>query len=446
MVTSLITICGCKKEWLDVKPNKTLTTPSTLNDLEAMLDFETLYASPLRLGSISSDEIVYLDANFPALSDHRKISYIWANDFPNINNYDWEASYSVVFITNVVLDRLKKFNTSGVDINQFNRIYGNALFQRARIFFENAQIWAPVYNTATASVDPSIPLRLEADINIVSKRSTIKETYDLVIKDLITAKSLLPTKPLYKNRASQAAVYGMLARVYLSMEEYSKAGLYADSCLSIDSYLTNYNSLPTSSSFIGAFNVNKEVIFHSSDRSGGVTRLNPTLYNSYETNDLRKKLFFTLNADGSLTFKGNYFNQTGAFFTGIATDEMYLIRAESYARDNKITLAMKDLNDLRKSRWVNNSSGNSTYVDRIASGSNDALTQIIEERRKELVLRGQRWSDLRRLNKDARFRIVITHTILGKTYSLEPNSYKYTLPIPEDVLQFTGMQQNQGWK
>jgi hypothetical protein len=119
-----------------------------------------------------------------------------------------------------------------------------------------------------------------------------------------------------------------------------------------------------------------------------------------------------------------------------------LIRAECSARLENPTGAMKDLNTLMEKRWNNKVS----YPVITAANAEDALRKVLVERQKELFLRGQRWNDLRRLNKDDRFKVTLTRTIGGVTYTLEPNSYKYTLPIPDDVIQLSGMEQNPGWK
>jgi hypothetical protein len=106
---------------------------------------------------------------------------------------------------------------------------------------------------------------------------------------------------------------------------------------------------------------------------------------------------------------------------------------------------MKYLNDLLRTRWAKNSDGTTKYVDQTASDETDALKKIFSERRKQLILRNLRWSDLRRLNLDPRFAVTLTRTIGGTTYTLEPNSFKYTFPIPQDIIQQTGMAQNVGW-
>lgn len=98
---------------------------------------------------------------------------------------------------------------------------------------------------------------------------------------------------------------------------------------------------------------------------------------------------------------------------------------------------MKDLNTLLQSRWESG-----TYIDKTAANANDALLFVLKERRKELVMRGLRWTDLRRLNKDARFAKILSRTINGTTYTLLPNDNRYTLLIPQEVLTNSALSQN----
>jgi starch-binding outer membrane protein, SusD/RagB family len=67
------------------------------------------------------------------------------------------------------------------------------------------------------------------------------------------------------------------------------------------------------------------------------------------------------------------------------------------------------------------------------------------ERKKELLFRGLRWTDLRRLNKESNLASTISHVYNGTSYSVIPNSYQYTFPIPLDIIQLSGIQQNPGW-
>ncbi len=165
-------------------------------------------------------------------------------------------------------------------------------------------------------------------------------------------------------------------------------------------------------------------------------KIDSTLYLKYDNNDLRKGGFFRVNT-GYQQFKGSYAASASVLFSGIAVDELYLIRAESSARLNRVADAMADLNLLLKSRW------RSTVTFPVISAANqtDALNIILLERRKELLMRGLRWIDIKRLNKEGA-NIVPQRIINGKTFSLPTDSRFYALPLPDDIIQQAGIPQN----
>ena len=98
---------------------------------------------------------------------------------------------------------------------------------------------------------------------------------------------------------------------------------------------------------------------------------------------------------------------------------------------------MSDLNMLLEKRYVAG-----TFVPLSATDAEDALIKVLAERRKELVFRGLRWPDLRRLNKDPRFAKTITRSLDGEIFELPPNSPRYVLPIPQKVIELSGIKQN----
>jgi hypothetical protein len=159
-------------------------------------------------------------------------------------------------------------------------------------------------------------------------------------------------------------------------------------------------------------------------------------------NDLRQKIFFKTNTNGGMQFVGTYTGGTASaanlnFFGGLATDEVYLTRAECFARSGNVTAAMKDLNALMIKRFKTG-----TFVPLTATNTSEALSLVLQERRKETPFRGLRWLDLRRLNSEGA-NITLTRFVNNQTYTLEPNSPRYVLPIPPDIIGFTGISQNE---
>ncbi len=406
----------------------------------AIMDWNSPY-----LAETGCDDHYILDAQYVQLSTNEQDAYTWSHTNPYKSVVDWgignDGTYTRVYYANLSLDGLK--TAPGAGTADYNNVMGQALFYRAKNFFDILQEYAPVYDSAKAATDLGIVLRLESDITITSARASVKDSYNQVIADATAAIPLLPVTPLYKTRPSKPAAYALLARLYLSVSDYTDAGKYADSCLQLYNTIVDFNTLNYTASY-PLVNYNNDVIFHCSQNVGGGSvsfnaRVDSLLFKLYDTTDLRRKLFFTINADHTVSVKQtNFYN---VCFSGLTIEEIYMIKAECSARAGDASGAMNFLNTLLRTRYITG-----TYVDKTAASADDALQIVLTERRKELLMHGQRWSDLRRLNKDPRFAKTITRVVKGQTYTLQPNSLQYTLPIPDDVIsQAPTIIQNPGW-
>jgi hypothetical protein len=434
-----------KDKWFDAKQNLTQVIPQKVSDFQALMDNVVLDYNAPYLAEIASDGHYVTDAVFNSLTPVEKNAYTWSHTNPYTNVPDWggsrDGSYTRVYYANLTLDGLK--TATGTGTFDFNNVMGQALFYRAKNFYELLQVFAPVYDSSKAATDLGIPLRLESDINIPSKRATVKESYEQVIADVKAAVPLLPVTPQYKTRPSKPACYALLARLYLSVSDYADAGKYADSCLHLYTALLNYNTLNLALTY-PLVNYNDDVIMQStlSVGNGAVSynaKVDMTLYQQYDPNDLRKVVLFTPATDGTVGVRSSNFYNTP--FNGLTPEEMYLIRAESSARLGQKDAAMADINTLLRTRYKTG-----TYIDQTAATADDALVIVLLERRKELVFSGLRWSDLRRFGREGRFAVTLTRTVAGTTYTLDPKSFKYTFPIPDDVInQAPQLQQNPGW-
>ncbi|MGN6803993.1 MAG: RagB/SusD family nutrient uptake outer membrane protein, partial [Ginsengibacter sp.] len=83
-----------------------------------------------------------------------------------------------------------------------------------------------------------------------------------------------------------------------------------------------------------------------------------------------------------------------------------------------------------------------TYIPFTDLQGEEGLQIILKERRKELLMRGLRWIDIKRLNKEGG-NIVLKREIGGQSYSLQPNANYYALPLPADVIKASGIPQNE---
>src|SRR5690606_38803427 len=144
--------------------------------------------------------------------------------------------------------------------------------------------------------------------------------------------------------------------------------------------------------------------------------------------------------EGRATIKATYYASDVLPLTGLTTAELYLIKAECLIRNGERDAGVAVLDQLLRNRW----NAAVDYPPTTAAGDDEALRIVLEERRKELVFKGLRWYDLRRLNKDPRFAKTLTRTYNGETFTLPPDSKRYAFPIPNtERMANPNIQQNE---
>jgi starch-binding outer membrane protein, SusD/RagB family len=436
----MIAFHSCKK-YLDAKPDKSLQIPSSVADLQALMDYSNYMNgyNGVSFGESSADNFYLTDADYNQFSQENRNTYIWNNknysNFPN----DWAYLYNEINVANVVLDNISSIPVNPQNEMAWDNAKGSALFYRAYSFLQGAFIFCKAYDESTADQDYGMVLRLTSDFNAPSIRSNLKETYNRILEDLKECVLLLPDLPVHVFRPSKAAAYALLARTYLSMRRYDSCLKYSDLSLQIKKDLMDYNSF-SASDYYPFTRFNEEVLFDNIISQPNYycsdpyyARIDSFLYENYDTNDLRKSLFFRESGSG-YSFKGSY--AVYSTFIGIATDEVYLMRAECSARLGDKGGALNDLNTLMEKRWMTG-----MFVPFTAATSDEVLQIILKERRKELIFRNLRWMDIKRLNKEGAG-ISLKRVIDGNTFVLPPNDARFALPLPADIVRMTGMAQN----
>src|SRR5690606_28167055 len=241
---------GCNRtDFLNEKPNKAMVIPHSFDHYQALLDRD----GPMnggdgrgltpQLGESFADNYYLSDADFFAnLPAEKQNYYLWKDQpYEGGDVLDWNYPYSAVLICNTVLDGLERMDSEQKNSERFNYIKAQALFHRAHMYYNLAQVFCPPFNKDGANTETGIPLRDGSDMNDHPYLASVGENYSRILEDLHAATQLLPTDDTYKTRPSKQAGYGMLARAYLTMREYELAGKYADSCLAIRSGLMDYN-------------------------------------------------------------------------------------------------------------------------------------------------------------------------------------------------------------
>lgn len=440
----LMIMVSCGKGFLEEKYASNQNIPATLQDVEAILNAIDYTSRPAReLGIIGADEYYVTPIRHASsITPYMKNGYIWAEEvYEGFDIYDWVWAYQRILYANLALETLEKVNVQSV---LASHLKGVALFHRANNHYQLAQLFCRPYGEIPE--DPlGLPLRLEVDVSISVKRSTLQETYNQILSDLHLATDLINVDFSHPMQVSKAAVYALLSRLSLLMGNYQKVVEYSDLVLNIKSELVDFNKLETTNryTFLQDYGVSHPEVIWYEDlvatqflSNSSSLNMDTVLYNSYSKYDARRELYFFTENDGRVTFKGSYSGFKN-FFVGIAVDEVYLNKSEAQARLNLLQEGRSTLENLLKNRY--HSEGLPEYR---TLSITDLLALILDERKKELVFRGLRWEDLRRFNLDADTKTTLKRELGDVEYFLNPREPGYTWPLPQNEVEIGRLIQN----
>lgn len=365
--------------------------------------------------------------------------------FPNEANA-WKNYYDRIKGCNVVLDYVNEM--TGSDENK-NDLIGQARLLRAYYYFRLTYIYCQPWQNGSPDQNLGVPLIKSSHVSDEQPvRNTLRETYDFIESELIQAgKELANFKPTTKYRVTKTVADILLARLYLYKEEWNKAIEYATTAIKEGPQLTNFTQLRAAYRNVYDVANSTEVVWNY----GGIIYNNTTFFGLYSqlysgaapysgaahipgmydaTNDVRRQYTYVYTSTS-----GNYYPKRSSGGSandgehGVRMGEVYLIRAEAYARTGNTAQALNDINTLRESRYFAG-----TYTQENITDATQLLNFILEERQRELVWEdGFRWMDIKRLG------LGVTHTFMDENggtteYRLEPNSKLYALPIPQDAI------------
>ncbi len=321
----------------------------------------------------------------------------------------WRESYFSIHRCLDVIENVPKINDLALDKN---RVMGEVYFIRALLYFNLTRFYGKVPIVTQTTKTP------EQEFQIA--REEVSKVYELIITDLIQAKTLLPTNNINKARASKGAASALLARVYMHRDNFATALKECEDVMA----LTNpkYELVP-GANYADLFTVGRqntsETIFeisfrpavaqegHNLDAStvpvpGNIFTIRPepkiiTAFNN-SIGDLRRdaslgifntQTYIKKYQSGPPTVTTNRRAQDANIIV-LRLADVILMRAECLNELDRTPEAIPFLNQIRQRAGL---------LPTTALSKADVRLAIENERFLELAFEGHRWFDLVRTNR-----------------------------------------------
>ena len=404
----------------EIALNSTAAAQAALNSVYARLRPTAMYGRDLiAIPELLADNTTHT-ANPIDLYDQQR-------NIPAAHMTPWQNCYFAINEINNLLAALP-----GIPATQefIERIGGQAYFLRALCYHILMKVYAYDPTAIIESVNyGGVPLILKPvkkfdDIEYTA-RAPIAEVYQQMYSDLEMAEAMLEGKAIGGSNpefyASAGASAALWSRVALYKGDYKKVITEATIALG-----SNVGSFSSNAGYVNAWRAVKhpesmfELSYLIADNIGvneslratftsrnfltsasfsnrGNVTVSSDLYSKYSSADVRRQLI--INGVG----RNNGRNEMTKFLSKSGTanldnvpvirvSEMYLNRAEAYARDGQPDLARKDVNMIRERAGL-------TPVASTLQGD-PLIEEILLQRRLELAFEGHRFFDLKRLGKD----------------------------------------------
>ncbi|GJQ06983.1 RagB/SusD family nutrient uptake outer membrane protein [Capnocytophaga cynodegmi] len=437
-LTILIGIVTSCDKYLDIEP-KGSVIPTTVEDYDLLMNSVHSTSNESVLALTADDfDMRFKDGDIKQPDNQEFQMYSWGDlrfYNPTYPVNAWNSAYANIYTNNKVINEVMQSNLSmGYTEADKLSIQAAAYYNRALDYFFLTNIFAKAYSSS-ANTDLSVPIVTIADATQSGlDRASVLQVYEFIISDLEKAMENLPAKSKTHIRPNIGSVYSLLSRVYLYKGDYEKSLEYANKAIEINSVvLGDYvNSDPKTIDKI--YRKEQYSVRYFGNTKAYQGALSTALKNILDTKqDTRYYQFFTYYANYGMEYKTTRTEPNAAPSVG----EMYITRAECYARLGKKDLAIADLNTLREKRLKNYTPLQSADF----SSDKDLIKFCLEERRRETFQSHLRLFDVKRMNLEPDFATTLVKEFQGETYKAEPNSGKLVLPIPAQVMKF-----NPSWK
>lgn len=489
----VLTLASCKK-WLDYNPHEDFRI-TELDYLASESDYRTMAVSvytPMQwlnqavvIGEIASDNAVSGGEN---ASDVLALQQI--DDYTHTPNNSalaelWKSAYEGVNRANY-MTQYKAANPAGktIDFAGKEALYGEVYFLRAYYYFTLVKFWGDV----PLFTDKRLGLAESGSLG----RSSKADVYAQIETDLTAAIAALPAVQVQKGRITKYAAQALLGKVYLYQNKFTEAAAMLENVITANAFslVSNYGNIflntgengPESVFEIQYSNTSPYYNWGGYNRGQGnyavqqcgVRGLNgsadmpyaagwstnlPTqnLAAAYAAGDQRKEVtildieaYKAANPSFNITYQVAPYKNTGLYnqkyhprkgqtsgqlelnylnnFRIIRYADVLLMAAEANVKATapNETKARDYLNLVRRRAFGDNAHD-------ISASGNALYLAILDERRLELAMEGDRFFDLVRTGQ-------ATTKITGFTAGKHE-----VFPIPQDEVTISGLTQNAGY-
>ena len=394
------------------------------------------------LGAMSGDILLARTDTYLPFDRHELFS-INTTD-AGFNQNIWSSAYNMIYMVNRALEGLANANISD-DLRQ--NLRGQILLIRAFTYFYLTNLYGDV------------PLLLTSDYNTnaIAPRNPTKEVWLQIESDLDEAAILLDKQTQYKDGeryyVNRGVVEAFRARVYLYREDWSNAEIFSSKVID----RTDVYGLETNPEYVFRANskeaiwqiapdgvnnfvpreANHFVLLVNGTTITGNTTIADDFMNSIDPLDKRRLWVGEANTETEHAYftKKYWFDNDGEiqqYSTAMRLAEQYLIRAEARAMQNKLAVAISDLDHIRARAGIDLIADSNPTI-----GQHALLDTIMTARKRELFAEwGHRWLDLKRTGK--------VNTVFSNNPSWQNTDALY--PIPgEERLKNPFLTQNDGY-
>lgn len=493
-MVALVTLLNSCEKFVDYNPREDFRI-TELDYLKSESDYRTMAVSvysPVQwlnqmvpVGDIASDNAVAGGENASDVLSLQQIDDYTMTPVNSTLQELWAAAYEGINRANY-MHQFKDANKAGetVDFAGKEALYGEVYFLRAYYYFSLVKMFGDV------------PLFLDKRLGLSDSKSLTRapkeEVYAAIEADLMQAVNSLPPIQTQKGRITKYAAQAMLGKVYLYQKKYNEAAAILQEVISANAFtlVSDYESIYLASGENGPESIFE--IQYSNGQPyynwGGATRgqgnyavqqngvrgLNGTaampyaagwstnlptqnLAAAFEAGDQRKAVtvldieaYKEANPQFNITYQEAPYKNTGLYnqkylprkgetsgqvelnylnnFRTLRYSDVLLMAAEAYTKSTTPDFAKAQdyLNQVRRRAFGDNNH------DITATG--DALyLAILDERRLELAMEGERFFDLVRTGQAA---AKINGFVVGKNE---------VFPIPQREVDISGLTQNPGY-